>query len=63
MARTIEIDNAILEQLCEHARQLGCNAEVSGGAVHACGQPRASARISRCSLAPAPLAKLYPPTV
>jgi hypothetical protein len=27
MARTIEIDDAIWEQLCEHARQLGCDAE------------------------------------
>jgi hypothetical protein len=25
--RTIQIDDAIWEQLCEHARQLGCNAE------------------------------------
>lgn len=27
MARTIEIEDAIWEQLCEHARQLGCDAE------------------------------------
>ena len=27
MPRTIEIDDAIWEQLCEHARQLGCDAE------------------------------------
>jgi hypothetical protein len=26
MARTIEIDDAIWEQLCEQARQLGCDA-------------------------------------
>jgi 3-oxoacyl-[acyl-carrier-protein] synthase III len=28
MARTIEIDDAVWERLCEKARQLGCDAEV-----------------------------------